>query len=57
MEALDLNSKQITAQCIAMHYGEVAMGSWKQDFFIFEREIYREYLDTDKMKGEVDKSI
>ena len=34
-----------------MHYGEVAMGIWTQDFFIFEREIYLEYLDTDKMRG------
>ena len=26
-------------------------------FFIFEREIYLEYLDTDKMGGKVEKSI
>ena len=38
-----------------MQYGEVAMGSWKQEFFIFEREIYLEYLDTDKMGGKVEK--
>ena len=32
-------------------YGEVAMGIWIQDFFIFERETYLEYLDTYKMRG------
>ena len=37
-----------------MHYGEVARGSWKKEFFIFEREIYLEYLDTDKMRGKVE---
>ena len=42
---------------LPLHYGEVAMGSWKWEFFIFEREIYLEYLDTDKMGGKVDKSI
>ena len=40
-----------------MHYGEVAMGSWTQEFSTFEREIYLEYLDTDKMGGKVEKSI
>ena len=34
-----------------MHYGEVAMGIWTQDYFIFKKEIYLEYLDTDKMRG------
>ena len=40
-----------------MHYANVVMGRWKQEFFIFEREMYLEYLDTDKMGGKVDKSI
>ena len=40
-----------------LHYAKVAMGSWKQEFFIFERAIYLEYLDTDKMGGKVEKSI
>ena len=35
----------------SMHYGEVAMGIWTQDYFIFKKEIYLEYLDTDKMRG------
>ena len=34
-----------------LHYGEVAMGIWTQDYFIFKKEIYLEYLDTDKMRG------
>ena len=38
-----------------LHYAEVVMGRWKQEFFIFEREIYLEYLDTDKMGGKVEK--
>ena len=34
-----------------LQYGEVAMGIWTQDYFIFKKEIYLEYLDTDKMRG------
>ena len=30
----------------ALHYGEVAMGIWKKDFFIFEGEIYRVFFFT-----------
>ena len=37
-----------------MHYANVVMGRWKQEFFIFEREMYLEYLDTDKMGGKVE---
>ena len=40
-----------------MYYTKVAMGSWKQEFFIFEIAKYLEYLDTDKMGGKVEKSI
>ena len=40
-----------------MHYAEVVMGRWRLEFLIFEREIYLEYLDTDKMGGQVEKSI
>ena len=40
-----------------LHYAKVVMGRWKKEFFIFEREIYLEYLDTDKMGGKVEKSI
>ena len=38
-----------------MHYAEVVMGRWKKEFIIFQREIYLEYLDTDKMGGKVEK--
>ena len=40
-----------------MHYAKVVMGRWKYELFNFEREIYLEYLDTDKMVGKVEKSI
>ena len=43
--------------CQTMHYAEVVMGKWKQEFFLFEKEIYLEYLDTNKMGGKVEKSI
>ena len=38
-----------------LHYAKVPMGSWKQEFFIFERAIYLEYLDKDKMGGKDEK--
>ena len=34
-----------------MHYEKVVMGRWKYELFTFEREIYLEYLDLDKMRG------
>ena len=51
MAMIFLNNMKYDGISSPLHYGEVAMGSWTWEFFTFERKIYLEYLDTDKMRG------
>ena len=62
---LDLSISQTFTESViteAIHLSQCTMGKLQWEvgnriFFIFDRELYLEYLDTDKMGGKVDESI